>query len=198
MSITPHFANNDLLMFRRYLINASNYLEFGSGGSTIEVLKYNNIKLVYSIENDISWYNRLTNIVKDNNLDTDKEFNYIYIPMKVKENCWGHPDNSVSNSIHRSYTDILYDLDSDKLNKLDLILIDGRYRVACLLKLYNLISEDCVILFDDFINRKFYNIVLDYYYIIEKGLDNRMVVMKKKPGLTVNKKLIEKYELKYL
>jgi hypothetical protein len=198
MNITPHFANNDLIMFRKYLINSSNYLEFGSGGSTIEVLKYNNIKLVYSIENDITWYNKLINIVKDNNLDIDKEFNYIYIPMKVKENFWGHPDNSVSNSIHRSYTDILYDLESDKLNKLDLILIDGRYRVACLLKLYNLISEDCVILFDDFINRKFYNIVLNYYNIIEKGLDNRMVVMKKKPGLTVNKKLIEEYELKYL
>jgi hypothetical protein len=198
MNIKPHFAKNDLIMFRRYLNNASNYLEFGSGGSTIEVLKNNNIRSIYTIENDITWFNKLTNIIKNNNLDNDKDFEFIYIPMKVKKNFWGHPIKEVSQTVHRSYTDILYNIEPSNLYKLDLILIDGRYRVACLLKLYNLISEDCVILFDDFINRKYYNIVLDYYNIIEKGLDNRMVVMKKKPGLTVNKKLIEKYELKYL
>jgi len=198
MDIKPHFAKNDINMFRRYLSKATNYLEFGSGGSTIEVLKSNNIKSIYSIENDITWYNRLTNIVKDNSLDKDKEFNFIYIPMKVKKNFWGHPTKQVSESVHRSYTDILYNLDMDKLLNFDLILIDGRYRVACLLKLYELISDNCIILFDDFLNRDIYHIVLDYYTIIEKGLDNRMVVMVKKTALTVNKELIEEYELKYL
>lgn len=85
-----------------------------------------------------------------------------------------------------------------KLSKLDLVLIDGRYRVASLLKLYNFISDDCIILFDDFLNRDIYHIVLDYYTIIEKGKNNRMVVMVKKSGLSVKKELIKEYELKYL
>jgi hypothetical protein len=198
MDIKPHFAKNDLKMFRRYLDKATNYLEFGSGGSTIEALKSSNIKSVYSIENDITWYDRLTNIVKDNYLDNNKEFEFIYIPMKVKKNFWGHPTKDVSTSHHRSYTDILYNLDMNKLENLDLVLIDGRYRVASLLKLYDLISDDCIILFDDFLNRHIYHIVLDYYNIIEKGKDNRMVVMRKKTGLSVNNQLIKEYELKYL
>ncbi len=101
--------------------------------------------------------------------------------FKVKKNFWGHPTNQVSNTQHRSYTDILYKLDIFKLSNLDLVLIDGRYRVAVLLKLYTLISHNCYILFDDFLNRDIYHIVLNYYTIIQKGLDNRMVLMLKKP-----------------
>ena len=116
----------------------------------------------------------------------------------VKKNFWGHPTSQVSNTQHCSYTDILYKLDIYKLNRLDLVLIDGRYRVASLLKLYSLISDDCKIIFDDFLNRDIYHIILDYYKIIEKALDNRMVVMVKKLNLSINDELIKQYELKYL
>jgi hypothetical protein len=37
--------------------------------------------------------------------------------------------------------------------------------------------DDCVIAFDDFLNRPYYHIVLDYYDIIEKTKDNSMVIL---------------------
>ena len=50
--------------------------------------------------------------------------------------------------------------------------------------------------FDDFFNRPYYHIVLDYYNIIEKTQDNRMVVLKKKNNIqSIHIQLIEKYEL---
>ena len=55
--------------------------------------------------------------------------------------------------------------------------------------------------FDDFIGRKCYHIVLDYFEIIEKSKDNKsvgridhLVILKKKPNLNIPESIIKKYE----
>ena len=58
-----------------------------------------------------------------------------------------------------------------------------------------LIKDNCLIAFDDFLNRKEYHIVLKYFDVIEKTKDNRMVILKKKKNVNIPKELIEKYEL---
>lgn len=75
-----------------------------------------------------------------------------------------------------------------------MILIDGRYRVACCLKCFDVIDENCVVLFDDFLNRKHYHVVLDYYTILEHTADKHMVLMKKKPDTTMDYNTIRAYE----
>ena len=52
-------------------------------------------------------------------------------------------------------------------DSIDLVFIDGRFRVACCLKCY----KNCVIAFDDFLNREY------YFDIVEKTVDNRMVIL---------------------
>lgn len=52
-----------------------------------------------------------------------------------------------------------------------------------------------MIAFDDFLPRPHYNIVLEYFDIVEKTTDNRMVILKKKKNVDIPKELIEKYEL---
>ncbi len=75
-------------------------------------------------------------------------------------------------------------------------MIDGRFRVACCLKCFDKINQDCLIIFDDFLNRPQYHIVLDYYEIIEKTIDNTMVVLQKKNHIkNIPDELIQKYEL---
>ena len=56
---------------------------------------------------------------------------------------------------------------NDKAKDIDLVLIDGRFRVACCLKYYDVIKDDCFIAFDDFLNRPEY-IVLKYFDIMKK------------------------------
>jgi hypothetical protein len=63
------------------------------------------------------------------------------------------------------------------------------------LKCYDIIKDDCLIAFDDFLIRPKYHIVLEYFDIIEKTQDNRMVILKKKKNVNIPKELIEKYEL---
>ena len=71
-------------------------------------------------------------------------------------------------------------------------MIDGRFRVACALNCFNYISDNTLIVFDDFLDREYYHIVLDYYEIFEKG--NNLVVLQKKNVEQPDENLIKKYE----
>ena len=64
------------------------------------------------------------------------------------------------------------------------------------LKCFNIIDNDCLIAFDDFLTRPYYHIILNYYEIIDKTDDNCMVILKKKNDIhNIPNELIEKYEL---
>jgi len=65
------------------------------------------------------------------------------------------------------------------------------------LKCYDIIKDDCLIVFDDFLDRPKYHIVLDFFDIVEQTLDNRMVILKKKTNVNIPQELIEEYELNH-
>lgn len=94
-----------------------------------------------------------------------------------------------------NYSDQLRKLTKEQQDSIDLVFIDGRFRVACCLKCYDVIKDSCLIAFDDFLNRPQYHIVLEYFDIIEKTQDDRMVILKKKKNINIPKEVIEKYEL---
>jgi hypothetical protein len=93
------------------------------------------------------------------------------------------------------YSDSILNLNKETLESLDLILIDGRFRVACCLKTFSVTNDNCLIIFDDFLNRKDYHIVLDYFTIVGLTKDKRMVILRKKQCQPPNDNIIKKYEL---
>jgi hypothetical protein len=186
----PCLATNDKEMFYRYIknININVYFEYGSGGSTYQASIINNIK-VYSVESDSEWQNKLKQII------TTPNINYIYNEMDTQPRTWGHPGKNATNIQKINYSNHIKKLSKEEQDSIDLVFIDGRFRVACCLKCYDIIKDNCLIAFDDFLNRPAYHIVLDYFDIIEKTKDNRMVILKKKKNVNIPKELIEKYEL---
>ena len=60
------------------------------------------------------------------------------------------------------YSDTIIKLYETNSPNLDLILIDGRFRVMCALKSLQVIDKDCIVLIDDFLNRKSNHILLYY------------------------------------
>jgi len=188
---TPCFQENDKLLFYKYLDKSNFYFEFGSGGSTYQASIKNNIKKIYSVESDLEWHNNLKSILEN----TDK-INFIFNDMDVRQNNWGHPGPNSTREQKMNYSSQILNLSEEEKKDVDLVLIDGRFRVACCLKCFNSINDDCFIIFDDFLNREEYNIVLDYYYIVEQTADCCMVVLKKKSNITsIPDELVKKYEL---
>lgn len=170
----PFFSPNDKKMFYNYLDNASIYCEFGCGGSTYQASIRDNIKNIFSIESDKQWID----ILKQK-ISSDK-VNFMYNEMDTVPDTWGYPGINATDTQKKDYSSQLLNLDNNIINKIDLILIDGRFRVACCLKCYKLISDNCLIIFDDFLDREHYHIVLDFFDIIDKTIDNKMVVLRKK------------------
>ena len=185
----PHFGKHDINMFYKYLNNATNYLEYGSGGSTYQASLRKKIVNIFSIESDLEWYTKLKKkIIKPH-------IHLIYNEMGSKPNTWGNPGPNSTSSQHISYSSQILALDEAMAKKIDLILIDGRFRVACCLKCFDVINDNCFIIFDDFLCRKHYHVILDYFYIGEKTPDNRMVVLKKKPNAkSPSEQIIQAYE----
>lgn len=186
----PWFAENDKKMFLKYLDNSKIYFEYGSGGSTYQASIRNNIIKIYSVESDKEWYNILQQKIKLNN------FIYFYNEMDTLPNTWGYPGPKSTDEQHKKYSDYMINLTEKEQESIDLILIDGRFRVACCLKCFDIINKECLIAFDDFLDRPYYHIILDYYDIVEKTTDNRMVILQKKKNInTIPKEVILKYEL---
>ena len=185
----PHLSENDKNIFYKYLDNTNVYFEYGSGGSTYQASIRKNIKTIYSVESDITWQKKLNQTIKNPNI------NYIYNEMDTKPDTWGNPGKNATNIQKINYSNQITKLSKEEQDSIDLVFIDGRFRVACCLKCYDIIKNNCLIAFDDFLNRPDYHIVLEYFDIIEKTKDNRMVILKKKKDVNIPKELIEKYEL---
>jgi hypothetical protein len=187
----PHLANNDIKMFYKYLNRTTNYFEYGSGGSTYQASIRLNIMKIYSVESDRDWHIKLRNILKNKN-----NIRFIYNEMDTKPNTWGNPGPKSNKTQWINYSNYITLLDEESKKEIDLVMIDGRFRVACCLKCFSVINNDCLIAFDDFLNRPHYHIVLNFYDIVEKTADNRMVILKKKKDVeSVPDDLIQKYEL---
>lgn len=186
----PWLAENDTIMFYKFLDKANVYFEYGSGGSTYQASIRNNIIKIYSVESDKEWQHKLKQNIKSNNVT------FFYNEMDTQPNSWGNPGPKSTNIQHINYSNYIRNLSKDEQKNIDFVFIDGRFRVACCLKCFDIIESNCLIAFDDFLDREHYHIVLDYYDIVEKTKDNRMVILQKKKGIiSIPDNLIKKYEL---
>lgn len=186
----PWLEANDKLMFYRHLDKAKVYFEYGSGGSTYQANIRENIVKIYSVESDMQWFNTLKQKVKTNKII------FFFNEMDARPNTWGNPGPKSNEKQWINYSNHIRNLTKGEQSEIDLLMIDGRFRVACCLKSFGVIREDCLIAFDDFLNRKHYHIVLDYYDVVEKTKDNRMVILKKKKNIkSIPEYIIKKYEL---
>ncbi len=111
---------------------------------------------------------------------TSTNVTFFFNEMNVLPNTWGYPGPNSTHIENINYSNYIRKLTLKEQKSIDLILIDGRFRVAYCLKCFDIINTDCLIVFDDFLDRPQYHVVLDYYDIIEKTIDNRMVILQKK------------------
>ena len=191
----PYMKKQEIHKLRDYLLNATNYFEFGSGGSTVYACNMG-VPNIISIENDSKWYNKLTNIAIIKQYIQNQKLQIKLYDLKCiwwKHVSWGNPPESIENidkTEWESYSTSI--LECDKIQ--DLVLIDGRLRVACALNSYYKMDQDSFLLFHDYTNRPQYNIIEKFFTIIES--QDTLCVFKKKMEIseTELKECINKYK----
>ena len=165
--------------FLKLLKNSKFYFEYGAGSSTFEA-KRMRIRFI-SIESDKEIFKLIKNQLKSNNikyysLGPTSTYSYPIFLLNKKINDY---INSVNEHLSRN-------------TQLKMILIDGRFRVACCLNLLNfkeiIIKKKIVILLDDFIKRPHYKVLNNFFRI---KLVGRMALLT--PKKMINKEVFKKY-----
>jgi hypothetical protein len=141
------FGSSEANLFFKNSINKSNiFFEYGTGNSTLYACK--RLK-TFSVESDRNFYNFIKKIVIDKNIFF---VNFYFVSF------WSVPlFKNISNfflkrKFYRYSYEILRDLIEKKIIP-DLVLIDGRCRILCILSVYKLLanqSKNVTIIVDDF------------------------------------------------
>lgn len=171
----PNMSSIEIIEFSFFMKKENIYFEFGSGGST-NIASYYKLK-VYSVESDAKWHNKL----KTNGIIAN------YITIDLKSNYFGFPGNDTSLKDWKVYIQAY-----KKEYNADIILIDGRFRVACALDIFSKIRNDTLVIFHDYNIRKEYHIIEDYYLKIKEWL-NLAVFIKRKNIFSIPKKIYNYY-----
>lgn len=150
-------GEENALLFKKYIQSCNVYGEYGCGLSTEYVLKNTSCSIV-SIDSSNEW----VNLVKSK-ADSSKKLDIHYVDVGAVGD-WGRPIDYKKRENFKNYADKLWEQNLTP----DLVLIDGRFRVACFLTCLLKAPKDTVIIFDDYTNRPEYHLVEEYASIKEK------------------------------
>lgn len=147
----PHMPPAEIDRFKEEIGRAQNYVEFGSGGSTVYASRM--CVETISVENDRFYARAVATKL------SAKTVTQIVAGMGITRE-WGMPMFPSARKARR-YVTAPWDLARFP----DFILVDGRYRVACALesaRRAHACNAAAVLMFDDYSNRPFYHIVEEF------------------------------------
>jgi hypothetical protein len=149
-------------------------LEYGSGGSTLMAAAMPG-KFILSVESDRAWAVRL-----QLRLDTEATASpAIVYPVDIGETGrWGRPMDGTSWQRFHRYPLAIWD--EPFFRHPDVILIDGRFRPACLMTAALRIERPVTVLFDDYAKRPQYHMVEDLVRPVRRI--GRMAEFRLEPG----------------
>lgn len=181
-------------LFYEEIKDSNFYLEFGSGGSTFDALKIIKNGKICSIEGSSDWIEHLKkwNFIQKNINSGKLNLVYTYIG---KTGEWSTPLEDDKVKLFPNYYSILK---TAYAKKADTILVDGRFRVACILNAIKYLDNNVKILVHDFTNRPHYHIVLKYCDITKNA--GTLCVLKIKEHINLTELdhdiLLHKYDLR--
>lgn len=126
-------------------------LEYGSGGSTVVAAEMDD-KLIFSVESDHDWALNLQMYIDMQAFPSNVVMHHVDIgPVGV----WGRPIGPEAwQTFHRYPLEIW---EQPYFRHPDVILIDGRFRPACLAITRLKITRPVKVLFDDYVERPLYH-----------------------------------------
>lgn len=142
-----------------------NYLEFGLGGTTLRALKKSTAK-VFVVESSSDWISKIRQYALVRYFEGKRLFiTHVDIGPTIE---WGFPESDHLQDRFPDYSsNIFLKIDG---RMIDLALIDGRFRVACALKvvLECHLNNHIEILIHDFWNREHYHVLLEYLDVVAR------------------------------
>lgn len=187
----PRMSSAELVFFNRIIRASSVILEYGSGGSTIALINLK--KTIYSVDSNRNFYCFMLSIYMVRRY-LKRKLKYIFIDIGITD-MWGRPLTDCMHQNWSNYYTRIWDIVEKDSAIIDLILVDGRFRVACTLyAIKKMLARgwETRFLIHDF-EREHYHIVLNFLDIIDYR--ETLYYFKLKEGINLND--VETYLSKY-
>jgi hypothetical protein len=142
--------DNQAQRIKALIIEATGYLEYGVGKSTVWANKHSNAD-IYAIDSSKEWISYVeANCVKRNKV------NLLWVDLGPLGS-FGRPQTLEKRRNITSYINAIWN-DTPSAS-IDLVLIDGRFRISCFYASLAHARAGCVIAIDDYVDRKLYHVV---------------------------------------
>lgn len=178
----PCMTPAEVALFSECIPHAGCALEFGSGGST-QLFFERGASRLYSIDSDEEWLKKLiASPVVSIHLKYNrwKPFHANIGPVRA----WGAPVAEEPQICWLNYHQYCWETILERT--FDIILIDGRFRVACLCQsLLRCDNDNATYLFHDFFNRPDYSVVLEFLDVVAQA--DTLAVFKPKKNINWKK-----------
>lgn len=160
-------------LLREHYSKAGCVLEYGSGGSTVLALQLG-VDRIFSVESDRAWAERLQTAVRADFPD----HHCVVHPVDIgPTGTWGRTTDSSGHQRYHRYAAEIWD--SPGFVHPDVVLIDGRFRVACFLTTMLRCTRPVTVLFDDYGDRPEYHWVEEFFRPVQQ--EGRMALFDIKP-----------------
>lgn len=148
-------------------------LEYGSGGSTVVAAEMPG-KRIFSVESDRDWAIRLQAEIDRRNLPSPAT---VYHADIGPTGDWGRPLGPEHWTRFHRYPLAIWD--EPFFRQPDVVLIDGRFRPACLMTVLLRTQAPVTVLFDDYANRPRYHAV--ERFVAPQAMVGRMALFRVEP-----------------
>lgn len=167
-AIRPHMTRRELACYDRYLDGAASLLEYGAGGSTLHAIQ-RSTRTILSIETDRGWIEKLRELEPIAQAEQRGTLRMIHVDIGPLEK-WGNPADRSKSKNWPQYplTPWQPALWQDRRPP-DLVLVDGRFRVACIAASVVHGADSTLIAVHDFWNRKEYHRALEILEVVDRA-----------------------------
>lgn len=157
----PNMDGGGLALLAQFTKACPVYLEYGCGGSTFFAAKQG-VKHIVAVESDPVWVMRVREALSQ----SSSEIHLLHCDLgPVAE--WGRPKNDAKIRSFPEYCILPWRLVRERSLVPRLVLIDGRFRVACFLATLLNARVGTPILFDDYLDRSHYHVVERFCSVAE-------------------------------
>lgn len=158
-ALRPEMTDAEIGVLRECFSKATSLVEFGSGGSTLMGVRSASLRRIWSVENDTAWIAKLRGEPEIAQAEGAGRLRLMHVDIG-RTGDYGMPLDESTQARWPGYYQAVWN--DPATADSDLVLIDGRFRVACALEALVRCRQHAILLFHDFWNRPHYHPVLAF------------------------------------
>lgn len=175
--LKPEMTDAEIGVLRECFSKAASLVEFGSGGSTMLAVRSPSLRRIWSVESDPAW---IATLRAQPEVVMAEQGGRLQLQQANIGHTGDHgaPIDDVSQAQWPTYHEAVWR--DPATAGADLVLVDGRFRVACAMAALASCQAHTILLFHDFWNRPPYHPVLAFTDWL--GSCDTLAILRRKPS----------------